>query len=147
MFKKRFLSITILILFVLSLTGCTLHIENNFGYRERRFTLELYNDCKCDIYGYQVTYMLDGKPVGSMGASNADESEISDVFALKMIFTEKDFPEDFDLSKFEIEISVLDEEMGESEPTDVISWAAKYGESYNIRVSGNFEDGFEAERE
>lgn len=82
-----------------------------------------------------------------MGASNANESEVSDVFALKMIFTEKDFPEDYDLSKFEIEISVLDKEMKESEPTDVISWAAEYGKSYNIRVGGSFEDGFEAERE
>lgn len=147
MFKKRTLSVLMLILFALSLTGCTFHIVNNFGYGERHFTLELYNDCKSDIYGYRVEYMLDGKPVGGTVGSNADESKLSKASALKMIFNETYFPKDSDLSTLQIEVSVLDEEMRESEPSDVISLNAEYGKSYKVIVSGSFENGFSAERE
>ena len=144
---KKF-SVLALILFTLALTGCTFNITNNFSPpEEKHFTLKLFNDCKSDIYGYRVEYFLDGNPIGGMVGCNADESKLSGKDALQMLFYEKHFPEDSDLSAFQIEISVLDKEMNESEPADVISWAAEYGKSYDIRIGGSFEDGFSAVRE
>ena len=143
---RKILSVFTLLLLTLSTTGCTLHIENNFGNVEKRFTLKLYNDCKDDIYGYHVEYYLDEKPIGGTVGQNADESEISGKYALQLAFYESYFPEGADLSKFQFEISVLDGEMRESEFTEVVELAAEYGKSYDIRVNGSFDEGFSAER-
>ncbi len=111
-------------------------------------TLILYtlsNDCKSDIYGYRLEYYLDGKPIGGQGVSHADESKLSKKQNMKVVFDENDFPDESDISAFQIEIYVLDSNLNESGPTDIVEISAEYGKKYEISVSGSFEDGFKAE--
>ena len=144
MFKRKISMLTVLIFFVITLTGCTFNVTNNFNIPEEKkhFKLELFNDCKSEIYGYRVEYYLDGKPIGGMAGSNADESKLSSRYAFPVMFYENNFPENSDLSTFQFQVIVLDKEMNESEPTEMISLAAEFGESYDVWVSGSFENGF-----
>ncbi len=64
---------------------------------------------------------------------------------MEAVFGENFFPDEADISAFQIEIYVLDENMNESEPTDIVAISAEYGKKYEISVNGSFEDGFKAE--
>lgn len=139
-------AVTALILYTLALTACTFRIVNNFGVTDTKFfVLTLTNNCKNDIYGYRIDYYLDGKPIGGQSVTNADESKLSSDKDINVTFYENNFPDEADLSTFQVEIYVLDEDLKESEPTNIVEISAKYGKKYEVYVNGNFEDGFTAE--
>ncbi len=142
----KIITVLTFILYTLAFTGCTFRIVNNFGIADvKSFVLTLSNDCKSDIYGYRIEYYLDGKPIGGQVAINADESKLSKKQNMEAVFGENFFPDEADISAFQIEIYVLDENMNESEPTDIVAISAEYGKKYEISVNGSFEDGFKAE--
>ena len=142
----KIITVLTLILYTLAFTGCTFKIVNNFVVKDTKFfIITLSNDWKSDIYGYRLEYYLDGKPIGGQGVSHADESELSKKQNMKVVFDENDFPDESDISAFQIEIYVLDSNLNESDPTDIVEISAEYGKKYEISVSGSFEDGFKAE--
>ncbi len=135
-----------LILYTLIQTACTFRIVNNFDVKDTEyFVLMLSNNCKSDIYGYRIEYYLDGKPTGGQSVTHADESKLSKNQDMKVTFYENNFPDEADISAFQIEISVMDKDFNESEPTNIVEISAEYGKKYEISVSGSFKDGFTAE--
>lgn len=136
------------LILMLTFSSCTFNITNNFSIdKTKSFILEISNQCDCTIYGYHYEYCLNGKPIGGGTVTNADESFLDKKEKLKVSFTEYNFPADANLSDFQIEFYILNEDFSESEASNMLDLPAEYGKKYKVSVSGSFNDGIKAEQQ
>lgn len=143
--KRKIIAAIFILLSLLGLCAC-----NNDGTQieanENTFLIDFHIDCDEDVYGIHFEYYLDGVPVGGGLTGNANGSKITARDVLAKDFIPDDFPESADLSRFQLEILVVDKN-GEEYPCDsILNIVVAYGSTYDLSITGSYEDGFSAKQ-
>ena len=152
--KKKYLLIIISVLF---LTGCYFVCRALFSDRyavgEDEIAIYFRLDTKEDIGLIVYYYSVDGQQYGG-GLSNADRSmirhddEIIDVWNREELYAESDAV-DFTI-ELRIIIEYVDPNFENIYPEEItrsiepISWKARFGEAYDINISGDKVNGYTA---
>lgn len=113
---------------------------------ESTFLVRFCLDGEAEIFGLHFEYYLDGNPAGGGLVGNADGSVLKAGEALTKDFIPADFPEGGDLSKFQLEIFIVDGQGQEYPCKEILSFAAVYGNVYDISIEGGYDTGFKAEK-
>lgn len=139
--KHKVIEVVFILLLLFGLWACK-DSDTPIEANESTFLVNFHVDCNEDVYAIHFEYYLDGTPAGGGLVGNADGSRIpaGDVFTKD--FIPKDFPEDADLSQFQLEICIVDKS-GDEYPCDsILSFAVAYEKTYDIWITGSCEDGF-----
>lgn len=132
-------TLCILLLSVLLLTGCS-----NSASTENEFYVNFTNNTADELYFIHMEYAIDGIPCGGGGTGNADGSMVSIGEKFSCGFIPRDFPENADLSKFQIQLFLLDANETEYPVENIIEIHASYGNTYEISLTGNTTEGYTA---
>ncbi|MBR6407232.1 MAG: hypothetical protein IKS19_01365 [Clostridia bacterium] len=143
---KKLISVLLPVFLIMCLiSGC------GYNYREsfKRFDVAVTLDTPDDIYAVTCDYSLDGKSLGLQGASNADETKITD--GVYFEFDEKNFEDNPELGELSLSFGLYDrlrQSLDEEErviPVDgEIKIEAQYGREYRVTISGDKQSGFRA---
>ena len=126
---------------IASLAGCSAHTVPP----EERFVIFCNNDTATDIAAIQIDFSLGGDTLGSVVGSYADGTPIKPGDAMDFEFLPEDFPEHADLSQLQIGLTVRDMEGSEKTARTPVNIGAAYGEFYQISITGNAADGYDAQ--
>lgn len=141
--KSRLVGFLLAVVFLFSLCACAGE-KAAIQADENTFFVRFCLDCEAEVFSIHFEYYLDGKPAGGGVVGNADGSALKHGEVLTKEFIPADFPEDGDLSKFQIEIFALDGQ-GQAYPCNgLLSFAAAYGTVYDISIGGGYDTGFTA---
>lgn len=143
--KHRISVIFLTMLLLFALCACN-NVGTPIEANESAFLVNFHVDCNEDVYGIHFEYYLDGVPAGGGLTGNANGSKITtgDVFVKD--FIPDDFPENADLSQFQLEILVVDKNGEEYPCSSVLNMAVAYGNTYNLSITGSYKDGFSAKQ-
>lgn len=143
--KHRVTAALLILLSLLGLCACN-DVGTQIEANESTFLVNFHVDCNEAVYGIHFEYYLDGKPAGGGLVGNADGSALKNGEVLTKEFIPADFPESGDLSRFQIEIFALDGQGQEYPCNGILSFAAAYGNVYDISIGGGYDTGFTAEK-
>jgi len=107
-----------------------------------KFRLAIRNSSTAAIYGFDMDYYLDGKPIGSSATVNADGSALSNGSETVFEFLPKDFPEGttaIALSGFSFDLYVLDKDGNRSSLVKKAKISAKYSWTFPYTLSGGWD--------
>lgn len=143
--KHKAIVALLILLSLLGLCACN-DVGTPIEANESTFLVNFHVDCNEDVYGIHFEYYLDGTPAGGGLVGNADCSQIAKDDVLVKDFISKDFPENAELSQFQLEIFIVDKN-GDEYPCDsILNIAVAYGKTYDISITGSCEDGFSAKQ-
>lgn len=134
-----------ILLLIFGLCACV-DIGNPIEANDNAFLVGFHVDCNEDVYGIHFEYYLDGVPAGGGLTGNASGSKITTGDVLAKDFIPDDFPENADLSRFQLEIFVVDENGEEYPCNSVLNMAVAYGNTYDLSITGSYKDGFSAKQ-
>ena len=109
------------------------------------FRISVSNRSDADIYGFVIRYYLDGKPLGTQGGLNADNSSLTRNDTIEFEFMPEDFPEGtgaIDLSGFSFDLAVVGKDGKETPVCENLSVSAKYAWTFYFTLNGDYEKGF-----
>lgn len=141
--KSRLVTFLLAVVLIFSLYACAGE-KSTIQADENTFLVHFCLDCEAEIFSIHFEYYLDGKPAGGGLVGNADGSALKYGEMLTKEFISADFPEDGDLSKFQIEIFALDGQGKEHPCNEILSFAVAYGNEYDITIGGGYDTGFTA---
>lgn len=139
--KSKLVGILLVAVLLMSLCGCSTG-DASIQANADTFLVRFQVDCEDEVFGIHFEYYLDGDPAGGGLTGNANGSALKTGEALTKDFIPADFPEGADLSQFQLEIFVVDEQGQEYPCAEVLSFAATYGHVYDITISGGYKAGF-----
>lgn len=116
-----------------------------FSPQEQVLYVQVTNECDGEIYGLHFEYALGNTPIGGGYSINPDESAIQKGDILTLDFREGNFPAAPDLSLFEIEFYVVDENGNELPAGASLRFPVSYENTYHITLTGNAGSGFSTE--
>lgn len=143
--KSKFVGILLAAVLLMSLCGCSAgdaSIEANAD----TFLVRFQVDCEDEVFGIHFEYYLDGDPAGGGLTGNANGSALKTGEVLTKDFIPADFPEEADLSQFQLEIFLVDEQGQEHPCTEALRFGAAYGHAYDIIITGSYKAGFSADK-
>lgn len=139
--KKVILTIVSLLVLI-SLSGCGGVREVVYG--EDEFGIKFVNDTAGELSEINYQYGIDGESCGGGGVCHADNSMIKVGEEFWKEFISDDFPEEADVSKFQIQFTLLDDDQKEYVVENIVEINAAYGNTYCILLSGSAEEGYTA---
>lgn len=143
--KNRLVGLLLTAVLLLNLCACA--GENAvIQADENTFLVRFCLDGDAEIFGLHFEYYLDGKPAGGGLVGNIDGSALTDGEVLTKDFIPADFPEDGDLSQFQLEIFIVDGQGQEHPCKEILSFAVAYGNVYDISIAGGYDTGFKSEK-
>lgn len=110
-----------------------------------KFYVNCINDTGADIAAIQIDFSLGGDTLGSVAGSYADGTPIKPGDAMNFEFLQEDFPEGADPSQFQIRLTIRDMEGSEKTVHAPVKIDAAYGKFYQISLTGNDADGYDAQ--
>lgn len=143
--RRRIIGMLFIALLMLSLCACR-NGDGTVQANEDAFLVQFHIDCEADVHAVHFEYYLNGIPVGGGGFGNANNSKIAATDVYTKDFNVEDFPEDADISLFQLEIFVVDQAGNEYSCNRILDIAAEYGKSYEISITGSRRDGFSADQ-
>lgn len=138
--------IIVVLLFALLLLCACNNVGTQIEPNESTFLVNFHHDCSDDIYGIHFEYYLDGTPIGGGVVGNANGSKLSTKDVLVKDFISDDFPENAELSQFELELFVVDKNGDEYQCNSVLNFSVEYGKTYDISIAGSYKEGFSAKQ-
>lgn len=135
----------ILILVFLLLIGSMAGCGAKTVPAEERFVIFCNNDTATDIAAIQIDFSLGGDTLGSVVGSYADGTPIKPGDAMDFEFLPEDFPENTDLSLLQIQIKVHTVQGEKKSVQSPVAVNIAYGKFYQISLTGNAADGYDAQ--
>lgn len=143
--KNRLVGLLLIAVLLLNLCACAGE-KAAIQADENTFLVRFSLNGEAEVYALHFEYYLDGKPAGGGLVGNADGSALKAEEVLTKDFIPADFPEGGDLSKFQLEIFIVDGQGQEHPCKEMLSFAAAYGNVYDISIEGGYDTGFKAEK-
>lgn len=144
-FLKKTIIIVSLILILGLITSC--HYGNSeISASDNNFIVAVKNNCDMEIYGIHYEYYIAQKPIGGGSVEIANGSPYKKGELMSCEFLVEWFPENADLSLFEIEIFVLLGNDREQFVGEVVSINAEYGNVYHLSLTGDSVNGININR-
>lgn len=143
--KNRLIGLLLTAVLLLNLCACAGE-KSAIEADENTFLVRFSLNGEAEVFGLHFEYYLDGKPAGGGLVGNADGSALKAEEVLTKDFIPADFPEGGDLTKFQLEIFIVDGQGQEHPCKEILSFGAAYGNVYDISIAGGYDTGFKAEK-
>lgn len=139
--KHKAITALLILLSLLGLCACS-NAGTQIKANKSTFIVNYHVDCNEDVYGIHFEYYLDGTPVGGGVVGNADGAQIAKDDVLVKDFISDDFPESAELTQFQLELFIVDNN-GKEYPCDsILNITAEYGKTYDVAITGSCKAGF-----
>lgn len=112
---------------------------------EEVFFMNIENNTDINIKDIAIDYYLDGEPLATQAAQNANGWEVAKDSSLEFRFTPADFPfktQGYKLQQFSFDLRVTDTEGKEYTICEGKKFPVQYGLSYRFSLTGDSEAGF-----
>lgn len=132
--KKRAISIVMLLLLtIVGITGC----QTRDNSQSRKFNVIIYQNSEKEIYGIHYEYYIANKPIG--GCEKLPYSDNSILVGEKITLTFDDvmLQGAENISKFKVEVFIIDENGQEHKTETDIKLNAEWGKDYEFNLKGN----------
>ena len=110
------------------------------------FEIFIQNDTGVDLAEIQIDFSLGEGTLGSAAGCHADGTPMKPGETMDFELLREYFPENADLSLLQIQVTARNAEGLETEAHFPVKIDAAYGNSYQISLTGNAEDGYDAQR-
>ncbi len=144
--KKTAILALVMALALLTLAACTNSPASNDdltnSVEDNAFEIAITNNCDTEIYGIHQEYYVAQEPIGGGDVTIAEGVPLKAGETIPFTFTSQDFPNDTDISLFEIEIFVILKDKKEQAAQQTVAIDAQFGNVYDISLTGNETDGF-----
>ena len=99
-------------------------------------------DVDSPAYGIHYEYALSGQAMGGGDIVYASGDALKKGEKLVITLSKENFPDNADLSKLQIDLSVIGPNQEETPATPQIAFAGEYKREYQINITGSEEQGF-----